>query len=176
MVAIRSFSLIGLSSLDHVYLCVFGYLWFLQIRFVDKNTQYKLILQSTLHTDVTSTALRTKRWRLHQMDLMCGGDKAQVWAFIASRLKRDFPDVKLCDMSKGGDFKLAVLSLVRQLNCTEDNYVDLKHWLKSLYKIVLPSWVTLREERLECCPPVSKDGVTGHSATLQATLDITADR
>jgi hypothetical protein len=111
------------------------------------------------------------------MDLMCSGDKTQMWAFITTRLKRDFPDVTLCDVgNKDLDFNLAVLSLVRQLDCTEDKYVDLKHWLKSLFKIVLPSWVTLRGERLECCPPVNKDGETGHSSTLQATLDITSDR
>ena len=110
------------------------------------------------------------------MDNLCAGDTDQAMAYILRVLRRDFKGSTLCKFTRGEELVLATLSLLRQLDIGKDKYSDLKFWVESLFEITLPSWQTLREERLRCCPPVKEDGEQGHSSTLQAVLDITVDR
>ena len=72
--------------------------------------------------------------------------------------------------------RLACLSLMRQLNLSKIKWLDLKMWMLDLFKVKLPSWQTLRLERLACCPPVTSQGDDGHSSGLQDVLRKTIER
>ena len=72
--------------------------------------------------------------------------------------------------------RLACLSLMRQLNLSKIKWTDLKMWMLDLFKVKLPSWQTLRLERLACCPRVTSQGDDGHSAGLKDVLVKTIER
>ena len=76
--------------------------------------------------------------------------------------------------------KLACLSLMRQLDLGKEKWIDLSMWQKDLFSINLPSWVSLRKERVLACPPaiMSEEGEAGmgHYYGLQNTLNHTAER
>ena len=119
---------------------------------------------------------RSKQDRLKKMDDLCARDKDQEMAYILRVLRRDFKGQTLCKFTRGGDLMLATLSILKQLSLSKDKYLDLKYWLDSVFEITLPSWQSLRKERLKCSPPIKENGEDGHSCDLQAVLNFTMDR
>ena len=123
-----------------------------------------------------TSSIRSKQDRLKKMDVLCARDKDQEMAYIVRVLRRDFKGQTLCKFTRGGDLMLATLSILKQLSLSKDKYLDLKYWLDSVFEITLPSWQSLRKERLKCSPPIKENGEDGHSCDLQAVLNFTMDR